>query len=179
MSLLNQWRIICDELHLQDPSNMKIKEDLERIVFQSDRYVFEYTITVGGMGEIQSIFDNKLMRRVARKVLKHEHMTDSVIRSRFIIEGQIISQLDHPNILPIYDTGTLLDQRPFFTMPIMRGSTLQDIVYKIHEVSNDGQWQVYDGWTWKRLIQSFISVVEAVANAHSRGVVHPHNKICH
>ena len=61
------------------------------------------------------------MRRVARKVLKHEHTTDSVVRSRFIIEGQIISQLDHPNILPIYDMGTLFDKRPYFTMPIMRG----------------------------------------------------------
>ena len=172
MSLLNQWQTLCEELKLKDPSNVKIKEDLERIIFQSDRYIYEYTITVGGMGEIQSVFDNKLMRRVARKVLKHEHATDSVVRSRFIIEGQIISQLDHPNILPIYDMGTLLDKRPYFTMPIMRGSTLQEIVYKIHEVSINGQWQSFEGWTWKRLVQSFIFVVEAVANAHSRGVVH-------
>ena len=128
MSLINQWQILCEELKLKDPSNVKIKEDLERIIFQSDRYIYEFTITVGGMGEIQSVFDNKLMRRVARKVLKHEHATDSVVRSRFIIEGQIISQLDHPNILPIYDMGNLLDKRPYFTMPIMRGATLQEIV---------------------------------------------------
>ena len=45
-------------------------------------------------------------------------------------------------------------------------------MYKIHEVSINGQWQSFEGWTWKRLVQSFIFVVEAVANAHSRGVVH-------
>ena len=172
MSLRNQWQILCDELQLDEPQNQKLRESLEHIVFQSDRYIYEYTITVGGMGEIQAVYDSKLMRRVARKVLKQEHMMDSIVRSRFIIEGQIISQLDHPNILPIYDMGIFPDQRPYFTMPIMRGSTLQEIVYKIHEVSSDGQWQVYEGWTWKRLVQSFISVVEAVANAHSRGVVH-------
>ena len=51
MSLFNQWQTLCEELKLEDPSNVKIKEDLERIIFQSDRYIYEYTITVGGMGK--------------------------------------------------------------------------------------------------------------------------------
>ena len=56
-------------------------------------------------------------------------------------------------------------------MPTMRGATLQEIFIKSEEVD---QWSmaVFEGWTWKRLVQSFIFVVEAVANAHSRGVVH-------
>ena len=84
MSLFNQWQALCEELKLEDPSNVKIKEDLERIVFQSDRYIYEYTITVGGMGEIQSVFDNKLMRRVARKVLNIGLAEGAIIQDHIV-----------------------------------------------------------------------------------------------
>ncbi len=81
---------------------------------------------------------------------------------RFIEEAQIGGQLQHPGIAPVYELGQFADQRPYFTMKLVKGKTLAALL----EARED----------WQRIAAKFIGIFEQVcqtmAYAHSRGVIH-------
>ena len=65
----------------------------------------------GGMGEVRLVRDQKLNRRLAMKILHPHLLSRQITTSRFIEEAQVCAQLEHPNIVPIHDFGTLPDGR--------------------------------------------------------------------
>jgi CRP-like cAMP-binding protein/tRNA A-37 threonylcarbamoyl transferase component Bud32 len=125
----------------------------------------EGEIGVGGSGSIRRVLDRKLQRRVAMKVLaprlagKRRHV------ERFVLEAQIVAQLDHPNVPPIHDLGFDRQGRPYFTMKLVDGHTL-------HERVRAEQDRRDDPAVLATLLGVFLKVCEAVAFAHSRGVCH-------
>ncbi len=130
-------------------------------------------IAVGGMGEVRRAWDLRLNRSVAMKILRTElcHREDLV--HRFVEEAQATAQLEHPGIVPIYDYGRLPSGRPYFTMKEIRGRTLLDVIEELHIAAGPDGWGVSTtGWTFQRVIQVFQQVCEAIAYAHSRGVLH-------
>lgn len=128
----------------------------------------------GGMGEVRKVLDKQLKRVVAMKVIKSNLTDDFSLSIRFIEEAQATAQLQHPAIIPLHDLGRLPDGRYFFTMKEIKGKTLEQVIYELHDVSRQkGEWsKTEDGWTIRRLIDAFHKVCEAVGYAHSRGVLH-------
>ncbi len=112
------------------------------------RYELESEIGRGGMGVVYAARDRQLDRRVALKVL------DFALAG----EAQLIARLEHPAIVPIYETGTLADGRPFYAMKLVSGARLDRYVAE-HP-------------TLAECLRVIRRVGEALSFAHSHGIIH-------
>jgi eukaryotic-like serine/threonine-protein kinase len=144
----------------QGGGNPAAARDLKRDV--TERYSDKGEVARGGMGSIRKVFDDNLQRTVAMKVCFPEHKNDPKIMSRFAEEAQIMGQLEHPNIVPVHDFADD-DGTKFFTMLYVRGKTLTEL---LNEATVDARENYF------RFLNIFLRVCDAVAFAHSRGVVH-------
>lgn len=120
----------------------------------------------GGMGEVHRAQDNTLGRDLAMKLLHGRLSNDPRMRARFLAEAAVTAQLAHPGIPPVHQLGESDSGRPFFTMKEVHGRTLGDVIRDFHRPGPN------DDWTEPRLLRLFSRVCEAVAYAHSRGVIH-------
>ncbi len=123
----------------------------------------------GGMGEVRRVRDRSLRRTMAQKLLRLDLVHDAQRVTRFVEEAQISAQLEHPGIVPVHALGRLPDGRCFFTMREIRGRTLNEVVAQVHAA---GGKPTGGGWTVRRLVDAFHKACEAVAYAHSQGVLH-------
>jgi serine/threonine protein kinase/predicted ATPase/Tfp pilus assembly protein PilF len=132
----------------------------------------------GGMGEVRRAHDPELRRTVALKSLKTDLRSNDEIASRFEAEAQIMAQLQHPGIVPIYEIAELADGRTYFSMQEIDGETLESVVSRLHSNSPVHEWSPVQGrngardWTFLRIVESIQRVCDAVSFAHDRGVIH-------
>lgn len=126
------------------------------------RYSIEGEINRGGMGSILLGRDVDLGRELAIKVLLEEHADRRDVIRRFIEEAQIGGQLQHPGIAPVYELGQFADGRPFFTMKLIDGQTLSELLAARSDLSEDRA----------KFLKIFEQVCQTIAYAHSRGVIH-------
>lgn len=119
-------------------------------------------IAEGGMGVVFKGHDTDLGRDVAMKVLLERHADKPAVMQRFVEEAQIGGQLQHPGIVPVYDLGLMADDRPFFTMKLVKGRTLAALMSERRD----------DPGERRRFLKIFEQVCETMAYAHSRRVVH-------
>jgi formylglycine-generating enzyme required for sulfatase activity len=133
----------------------------------ADRYVVERELARGSMGIIRVAHDVTLHRTVALKAL-NPACTIPGAPSRFVEEARITAQLSHPGIVAVYEIGVGADGLPFFTMQLIEGRTLQSILDGLR----DRAPEVLRAFGRVRLLHIFIQVCNAVAYAHSRGVIH-------
>ena len=139
----------------------------------AERYADLGVIGRGGMGEVRRVRDRQLGRLVAMKLLRSELAQRPVTEARFRSEAQVTAQLQHPGIPPVHDAGVLPDGQRWFTMKEVRGQTLHAALRALHGTVRGGRWGITsDGLSFRRLVDSFAKVCEAVGYAHSRGVVH-------
>lgn len=136
------------------------------------RYEDLGVIGTGGMGDVRRVRDTELNRTLAMKTIHTPLLGKPSALARFLDEAQTSAQLQHPNLVPVHDLGTLPDGRMWFTMKEVQGRTLEEVVGEVHAVSAY-RWETgAHGWTFRRLVNAFLSVCRAVAHAHERGVVH-------
>lgn len=123
----------------------------------------------GGMGEVLLAYDSSCGRTIALKKIREDLTDSSQITHRFLKEAHITSQLTHPAIIPIY---TIQGNRTpiYYTMPFVEGSTLKQILRTAREQEKRGEKP--EQGSIPSLIRLFISVCQAVAYAHARGVLH-------
>jgi serine/threonine-protein kinase len=116
----------------------------------------------GGRGVVYRVSDLELNRPLAVKVLRPElrDQPDSV--RRFLEEAQLTSQLQHPGIVPVHAIGRLADGPPYFAMKLVQGRTLAALLSERTSPAHD----------LPRYLGIFDQVCQAVAYAHSRGVIH-------
>src|SRR5262249_6570081 len=88
------------------------------------RYEVVEELAQGGMGAVFKVRDPELGRILALKVLLDRHQERPDLKRRFLEEAQIGGQLQHPGLVPVHELGQLEDQRPFFTMKLVKGQTL-------------------------------------------------------
>ncbi|MBK7645026.1 MAG: protein kinase [Planctomycetes bacterium] len=119
-------------------------------------------IARGGMGVILKGHDTDLGRDVALKVLDSELAKRPEVVQRFVEEAQIGGQLQHPGIVPVYELGLMADERPYFTMKLIKGRTLAAL-FAQRKTPSDNRG---------RLLAIFESVCQTMAYAHSKGVLH-------
>jgi serine/threonine protein kinase len=130
------------------------------------RYTFLGEIARGGMGAVVEIVDNGILRPVAMKVILGDE--DPSRLERFVEEAQITGQLEHPNIVPVHELGVNGEGRAYFTMILVRGETLEEVLDAIAE----GDRERIGRFPLPSLLEVFLKVCDAVAFAHSRGVIH-------
>ena len=138
-----------------------------------ERYRVLGLLGVGGMGQVWRVEDTVLDRTVALKVIHAKLGEREDALERFEEEARLCARLQHPAIVPVHDFGTTRDDRLWFTMRELCGETLGRYLDRVHAASSADAWAAdCDGWTLRRLLSCFEQVCEAVAYAHSRGVVH-------
>ncbi|MCC6336420.1 MAG: protein kinase [Myxococcales bacterium] len=117
----------------------------------------------GGMSRVYRVRDESLGREVAFKVLRPELAEEGEALARFVEEARITAQLDHPNIPPVYALAADRKRTTCFTMKVLEGQSLQQILEQNEKEGIDGLFAALD---------VLVRVCEAVAFAHARGVLH-------
>ena len=161
------------QIRLGEPSTNLEPSLLERLQTQS-RSVRRFRVTgrvaEGGMGVIFRLWDRDLRRHVAMKVIRDAanpisaSPSDTSRLRRFLEEAQITGQLDHPGVVPVHDLAVDSRGRFYFTMRLVKGLTLEEVFERVE----DGRGE----WTLTRALDVVSRACEAVAYAHSKGVVH-------
>jgi serine/threonine protein kinase len=124
----------------------------------ADRYRIDREIGAGGMATVYQAQDIRHERRVALKVLRPE-LAAVIGAERFLAEIKLTANLQHPHILPLFDSGEA-DSYLFYVMPYVEGETLRD------RLNREKQLPVPDALRFAGEIAS------ALDYAHRHGVVH-------
>jgi serine/threonine-protein kinase len=114
------------------------------------------------MGAVLKGRDPDLGRDLAVKVLLDAHRKRPELVRRFIEEAQIAGQLQHPGVVPVYELGCFADARPYFTMKLVKGRTLAQLLADRASPAAERS----------RFVGIFEQVAQTMAYAHARGVIH-------
>ena len=132
---------------------------LDRLTAALSRsYRLERELGRGGMATVFLAQDIRHERQVAIKVL-HEDLSASLGKERFLREIRIAAGLQHPHILPLYDSGEA-DGLLYYVMPYVEGQTLRERLVR------EGELPVADA------VRILRDIADALAEAHRAGVVH-------
>jgi serine/threonine protein kinase len=128
----------------------------------------------GGMGEVYRGRDPALARNLAVKVLRPELCGHPEAERRFQREARINGLLQHPSIVPVHNLGRLADGRLYFTMKLVRGRTLADMLDVGPVCNRPGDTAGYKPAPRElpELLGIFEKVAQALAYAHSRKIIH-------
>jgi serine/threonine protein kinase/WD40 repeat protein len=126
----------------------------------------------GGLGEVFQASDRELNRTVALKQMLGRHAHDPGAQARFLLEAQVTGRLEHPGIVPVYSLGRYPDGRPYYAMRLIEGETLRSAIERFHQSGRARLSGEDREIAFRRLLRSLIDACNAVAYAHSRGVVH-------
>jgi serine/threonine protein kinase len=142
----------ADELRFCSVMTDRVLEHLREVITAPDvsgtRYEIQEEIGRGGMGVVYRAWDRELERAVALKV----------IEAGPVDEARTLARLEHPGLVPVYDSGTLSDGRPYYAMRLVEGKRLDR--YLRDEQGLAARLRVFE------------KICEALAFAHDRGVVH-------
>ena len=128
----------------------------------------------GGIGRVLVAFDEHLGREVAVKELLATAEAGSgktpgsgavsrtaALAARFLREARVTGQLEHPNIVPVYEVGRRADGTYYYTMKVVRGRTMAAALQASKTLGDR-----------LKLLHHYVDLCNAVAYAHSRGVIH-------
>ncbi len=134
------------------------------------RYELRKEHARGGMGRVLVVLDREVGREVAMKeLLPHLATGFAWDRERFLREARITGQLEHPNIVPVYEVGSAEGSAAYYTMKLVRGETMEERLERIQENGRlTGRQRMAERL---KLLDAFIDTCNAVAYAHSKGVV--------
>lgn len=124
------------------------------------RYAYFKTIARGGRSIIQSCKDLHLMRVVCYKSLKEEFADDAIEQRRFVREARVSAMLQHPNTVPTYELGRDRRGHYYFTMKLIHGYTLREIL------------DYRDRYDLTRLVEVVVQAAHGLSYAHNHGVAH-------
>ncbi|MBI4617708.1 MAG: tetratricopeptide repeat protein, partial [Planctomycetes bacterium] len=138
----------------------------------------------GGMGEVILVRDPDLNRELAAKVIRGGSVERALVE-KFLLEAQVTGQLEHPNIVPVHELGLGDEGRAFFTMKRVQGKDLAAILGELRKESGrvssstSGRRRALrpdaprgPDSSLPRLLGIFLKICDAIAFAHSKGVIH-------
>ena len=136
----------------------------------SKRYTLTKMHGEGGIGRVWLAHDRHLSRDVALKEIRPDKKQSEVSCRRFVKEAQITSQLEHPNIVPVYELSNRDSEgRSFYTMRFVRGNTLRKAIDIYHRKLRKDTATPID---LRELLNSFVLVCHAIEYSHWRRVLH-------
>jgi hypothetical protein len=124
----------------------------------TNRYRHGEELGRGGMGRVVEAYDTQLGRTVA---LKEVNVRGNSVARRFVREIEITARLEHHGIVPLYDSGTTPDGRPFYVMRRVTGKPLDQVITASRDLD-----------TRLTLLPAMLAAIDAIAHAHKRGVIH-------
>ena len=128
-------------------------------------------IASGGMGEVFLAQDPFCKRNLALKRIRSDKIDHPGLKERFLKEVQIAAQLSHPSIIPIYQLHQD-DDDIYYTMPLVEGNTLKEILKDtLHKEKNSLPPNPI-GSSTPSLMRIFLSICQAIAYSHSKGILH-------
>lgn len=157
----NRWKV---QVKIFSKQSSDIKSLLKRFGTK-DRYIRIDPVGQGGIADIISAFDTRLNRLVAIKELKPEAASDRRLLRMFITEAKLISYLDHPGVVPVFDAFFRKGNRLCYTMKLLSGTPLSDLMNHQSPRGPNSEEQ-------NRFLQIFGRLCETMAYVHDRGVVH-------
>ncbi len=126
-----------------------------------ERYMVLGQLGEGGMGVVLSVYDGRLDRRVALKLLRPREEapggTTQDEQSRFLREAQAMARLNHPSVVAVYDAGRLENGSLFIAMELVEGQTLR-------------RWQKQR--PWREVLDKYLAAGKGLAAAHAAGLIH-------
>jgi serine/threonine protein kinase len=125
---------------------------------QFGRYEIRSKIGEGGMGEVYTAHDSELGRSVAIKLLPGEFTDDPERRSRFKQEARVVSALNHPNIITIYEVGEN-EHGSFLATEYVEGRTLREVIN-------------HESLTLPRILHIIEQAANALVAAHAAEIIH-------
>ena len=161
-SLARKFSSLYGEI-LNDEECSPILSELKNL---NSRYTEKQKIASGGMKCISKVFDVSTSRYLAMAELLPE--IDEDFNEVFLREARLTALLEHPNIISIHDIGLNPQNRPYFTMDLKTGDTLEDILKELHA----GSEKYIQQYPLHSLLSIFIKICDAMAYAHSRDVIH-------
>jgi tetratricopeptide (TPR) repeat protein/serine/threonine protein kinase len=135
---------------------------IDELPAQLGRYLVEEKIGQGGMGVVYRVHDPALKRMLAVKVVQRQHQGNPDLKRRFLEEAELMAQLQHPGIAPLHDVGELPDGRPYFSMKLIRGRTLAQLLQERPSPTHD----------LPRFLAIFGQLCQTLAYAHNRHLLH-------
>jgi eukaryotic-like serine/threonine-protein kinase len=147
-----------------------VSKEISGTYVDDDNYTILESIDEGAMGEILVARDNKLNRTVAYKKI-HPHVAEiPSYLGRFYMEAQVTAQLQHPNIVPVYDLMTTNDSVGY-AMKLIDGITLKGLIKETQD-----QYVKYgepdEHHNLHARLEHFLKVCDAMHYAHRKGVIH-------
>jgi WD40 repeat protein/serine/threonine protein kinase len=167
---------------------------------EAGRYRILHPHDAGGLGKVSVALDRELNREVALKEIQPRHADRPEVRARFLLEAEITGSLEHPGIVPVYSLGVDDAGRPFYVMRFIKGDSLTRAIRQFHrrpspvaaptsEPTQSGDVVVVDvrrepdtprrdpapdfqSLAFRNLLRRFVDACNAMAYAHSRGVLH-------
>ncbi len=147
---------IADTVPTTGPLEPGLEPRFERI----GRYVVLEHLGTGGMGRVHAAFDPVLERRVALKLVKSGRtaLAAEEVKARLLREGKTIAQLNHPNIVSIFDMG-IEDGEVYVAMELVDGGSLKG-------------WLSAKARTWREVLAVYLEAGRGLAASHRAGLVH-------
>jgi len=156
------------------PGEIEIAIGDDRITPESpDRYTLKVEVGRGGIGRVFAAFDEHVGREIAIKELLCEARDEwsdgdpvppaekNALKARFLREARVTGQLEHPAIVPVYEIGRRADGSCYYTMRYIKGRTLLSALRKQPDLAER-----------LKLLPHFHDLCNAIAYAHSKGVIH-------
>jgi serine/threonine protein kinase len=142
--------------------NARCQENLLRLKpgDKVDKYVIEEKIGEGGMGEVWRARHTTLQKRVAIKILSSKLLAHRVAVTRFQREAVAVNEIQHRNLVDIFDFGELPDGSPYFVMEYLNGCSLASFIHNKKTLSFETIWQILE------------QVCRGLQAAHERQIIH-------
>jgi len=137
-----------------EPPSLNARLDIP----EGERYRTTGLLGQGGMGAVHAVRELRLDREEALKVAIQP---GPEVEARLLREASLTSRLEHPGIVPVLSAGRLPDGRAYYTMRVIRGESLQAALRRAPDLP-----------ARLALMRSYLDATEALAHAHSRGVIH-------
>lgn len=169
--------LFADDIVFSDTEKILFEEDLQDKSKShddlmdgnpADRYTPHKKLNQGGMKAIWEVDDHRTARKVAMALIQDSKIASDEDIDSFLYEARLTANLQHPNIIPIYDIAVDENGNPYFTMKALKGETLGEILKKLQACNAEYRQR----YTRTRLLGIFLKVCNAIDYAHTKGVIH-------
>ena len=155
-----------EDEHLTEEESLVLTPILNSLTDASDRYQEIEPIAQGGEKRITQVYDASLGRSVA--MARPLHGETNLDQEDFLREARLTAGLEHPNIVTVHNIGNDVNGEPFFTMELLPGDNLKDIIDRLRADNADYRKK----FSLTTRLNIFEKICDAIAYAHSRRVLH-------